>query len=70
MRKIIIYNFIDEIRDVVRGVHTGNPFTGRLRVHARRQGGDSLVFGAGKRWTSFESRGKKIFLFNFIKINY
>jgi hypothetical protein len=52
-----MYYFIYEIRDVVRGLHTGNPLTCRLRVHAGRQGGDSLVSGAGKRWSRYESKG-------------
>jgi hypothetical protein len=52
-RKSVIYYFNNEIRDVVRGLHTGNTLTGRLRVHAGRQGGESLDFGAGKRWNLF-----------------
>jgi hypothetical protein len=43
----------------------GQPLTGRLPLKAGRQAGNSLAFGAGKRWTRFESRGKYIFLFNF-----
>jgi hypothetical protein len=69
-RKCIIYYSIHGIRDDVRGLHTGKPFTGRMRVHAGRQGGEGLVFGAGKRLTRLESRAKYIFLFNFIKFNY
>jgi hypothetical protein len=58
VRKCIIYYYIHGLRDVVRGLHTGKTLTGRLRLHARRQDGDSLVFGAEKRWTRLDSMGK------------
>jgi hypothetical protein len=51
-------------------VPRGQPLTDRLPVNAGRQGGKSLAFGPGKRWTRFESRGKYIFLFNFINFYY
>jgi hypothetical protein len=64
------YITVHWLRDEDHGLHTGNPLTDRLRVHAGRRGGDSLVAVDGKRWTRLESKGNYIHLFNFLKINY
>jgi hypothetical protein len=69
-RTCIIYYYIHALRDEVRGLQTRQPLTGRFPVSSGREGGDSLAFGAGKRWARIESRGMYIFLFNFIGINY
>jgi hypothetical protein len=69
-RKFIMYHYIHALRHEVRGPQTCKPLTGRLLVYAGRQGGDSLVFRAANCWTRFESRGKFIFLLNFIKFDY
>jgi hypothetical protein len=45
-------------------------FDQQVACEAGRQAGSSFAFGAGKRWTRFESRGKFIFLFKFIIIYY
>jgi hypothetical protein len=63
-RKFIIYHYIIALRHEDRGPQTGKHLTGRLLVYAGRQGGDSLVFRAAKRWTQFESRGSTYFYSN------